>query len=270
MAITNASYLFRLKVLETPALGVTQVTDKEHEHLLNLFDTLNGSTTVPATRIFSASQSVTVENEKQTITVDATGGTFTATLSGQTTAANAFDISTATLKTNLDAISTINSVTVTGGPGDSGGNTPYTIEFGGTQAGTDMATMTTNAGSLTGGASTAVVATPQIGGANGSRTIDMTSLTDLAGSALDMTGLKVQLVLIAANSANTAALAFTDGATDGYNIWGDASGSVTVQIGGIQYFYAADNLDEVSSSDKTIDVTSTDVDATYQIMIVAG
>lgn len=270
MSITNATYKFKLKVTETPVLGVAQVANLEHEHLLSPGATLTGSTTVPASSVFSATQSLTVENEKQTITVNATGGTFTVTLSGQTTAANAFNISTSTFKTNLDAISTIDSVTVTGGPGDSGGNTPYTIEFKGTQAGTDIATMTTGVGSLTGGAGTAAVATTQTGGANGSRTIDLSSLTDLAGSALDLTGLKVQLILISSNSANTAGIAFTDGATNGYNIWGDSSGSVTVQKGGVQYFYGADNLDDVGSSDKTIDVTSTDVDATYQIMIVAG
>lgn len=104
-------------------------------------------------------------NEVQTITVDATGGTFTITYSGQTTSATAYNASASTVQTNLVALSNIDSgdVTVTGGPGDAGGTTPYVLTFGGALAQKDVAAVTTNAGSLTGGAGTATVATSTAG-----------------------------------------------------------------------------------------------------------
>lgn len=100
-------------------------------------------------------------NEVQSVTVNAAGGTFTLTYSGQTTSALAFDISAANLKAALEALSNIGAgdVAVTGGPGDDGGTTPYVVSFQGDLAYTDVAQMTSNAGSLTGGAGTAVVAT---------------------------------------------------------------------------------------------------------------
>lgn len=117
--------------------------------------------------VFNTNAAIT--NEVQTVTVDATGGTFTITYSGQTTAANAFDIAAATLQTNLEALSNLvpGDVTVTGGPGAAGGGTPYTLTFGGSLADTNVAAVTTNAGSLTGGAGTATVATVTGGGPPG-------------------------------------------------------------------------------------------------------
>lgn len=126
--------------------------------------------------------------EVQTITVDATGGTFTVTYSGQTTAALAFDITAANLQAALEGLSTIGSgnVTVTGGPGDAGGNTPYSVTFAGALAGTDVAAMTTNAGSLTGGAGTAAVA---VGTAGSALTIGLTSANCATeGSAVASSG----------------------------------------------------------------------------------
>ncbi len=57
----------------------------------------------------------------------------------------------------------VGDVTVTGGPGNAGGTTPYFIEFKGQYAGTNVAQVTTTT-SLTGGATTAAVATTQAGG----------------------------------------------------------------------------------------------------------
>lgn len=93
--------------------------------------------------------------QTQTITVNATAGTFTVTWSGQTTSALAFNISAADFTTALVALSNIalGDVVVTGGPGDSGGTTPYTLTW------ENAAILpTTNAASLTGGAATAAVA----------------------------------------------------------------------------------------------------------------
>lgn len=96
-------------------------------------------------------------NESVSIPVDATGGTWTISFDGETTAAIAFNATAATVKAALEALSNISpgDVTVTGGPGDSGGTTPYVITFGGKYAGLDVPAITTGVGSLTGGGGTA-------------------------------------------------------------------------------------------------------------------
>jgi hypothetical protein len=108
-----------------------------------------------------------VTDERQTVTVDATGGTFTLTYAGQTTAAIAFDAAASAVKSALVALSNIGAddVAVTGGPGDAGGTTPYTVRFTALLSGTNVAAMTADATSLTGGAGTVVIATAA-GGSN--------------------------------------------------------------------------------------------------------
>jgi hypothetical protein len=102
-------------------------------------------------------------NEIQVVTVDATGGTWLARFNGLQTAALAFDITAADLKTALELLDSVSEVLVTGGPGDSGGATPYTFVFMGDEMEMPHNLMTTDAGSLTGGAGTAVVSSEQKG-----------------------------------------------------------------------------------------------------------
>ena len=83
-----------------------------------------------------------------TLTIDATGGTFTMTVSAQTTSALAFDITAAAMETALELLSTVTAATVTGDPGG-----PFTVTV---DSSVTAATMTADAGSLTGGGSTAV------------------------------------------------------------------------------------------------------------------
>lgn len=104
----------------------------------------------------------------------------------------------------------------------------------------------------------------------GTQTIDLTALTNLAGAALDFTGLKVQLVMVKAASSNTAAVVFTDHAINGYNIFGAADGSVTIHPGGFVLYGGNDQLDDVAAADKQIVATSGDADAVAQIVLVAG
>lgn len=105
-------------------------------------------------------------NEVQSVAVDAIGGTFKLTFSAQQTAALAFNITAANLKTALEGLSTIGAgnVAVTGGPGDSGATTPYVVTFQGALAGTNVAAMTADSTSLTGGGHTATVSTTTQGG----------------------------------------------------------------------------------------------------------
>lgn len=89
-------------------------------------------------------------NEKQLVTITgATGGTFTLTWNGQTTDPIAYNASAATVQTELEALSNIDSgdVTVTGSDGG-----PYTVEFIGDLAATNVALITANNSSLTGSA----------------------------------------------------------------------------------------------------------------------
>ncbi len=115
--------------------------------------------------------------EVQTITVDAGGGTFTITWNGQTTSALAFDVSAADLETALDGLSNIadGDVEVTGGPGDVGGTTPYTLTWLARLG--NVASPTTDPALLTGGAGTATVGvtTPGTGPTNEVQTVTVSA-----------------------------------------------------------------------------------------------
>jgi hypothetical protein len=104
-----------------------------------------------------------ITNEVQTATITGapTGGTFTLTYSGQTTAAIAYNATAATVQAALEALSNLapGDVVVTGNAGG-----PYTLTFGGTLLGDNVASLTATA-SLTGGTSPGVtMATTTAGG----------------------------------------------------------------------------------------------------------
>ena len=99
--------------------------------------------------------------EVQTLTVDATGGTFTLTGNGNTTAAIAEAATAATLQTAIRSLGGAYAQAVV--TGSAGG--PWTITF--PFASGDVAALTTNAASLTGGAGTAVIATSTAGASSG-------------------------------------------------------------------------------------------------------
>ncbi|MFI2620383.1 hypothetical protein [Streptomyces sp. NPDC018584] len=105
-----------------------------------------------------------VTNEVQTLTVTGapTGGTFTITWSGQTTTALPYNATAAQVQTALEALSNIapGDVTVTGNAGG-----PWTLTWGGTQLGEDVAAPTTTE-SFTGGTTPDItIATTTAGGA---------------------------------------------------------------------------------------------------------
>ena len=148
-------------------------------------------------------------NEQQTITITGTptGGTFTLTYSGQTTAGIAYNASAATVKAALAALSNLDATDMiaTGGalPGSA-----VTIEFTGTLAATNVATMTANGASLTGGTSPAVAITTPVPGVVGS--------TDLSGQINGMDGWETKVERIGTeNLASTFTATITGPRTVG-------------------------------------------------------
>lgn len=99
-------------------------------------------------------------DEVQTVTIDATGGTFTLTVLGETTEAIAFDATGPTVKAAI--VAAIPAAT-SDDFGVSKSGSVYTITFKGQYGSKNQAAITTGAGSLTGGAGTAVVATTTAG-----------------------------------------------------------------------------------------------------------
>lgn len=98
-------------------------------------------------------------DEVQTITfAHASGGTFTVTFDGQTTAALAYGITAAALKTALEGLSNIEADDLTV---DKAGDV-YTVTFGGTLADTNVAQMTSSAASLVGAAFTGTIAVDKV------------------------------------------------------------------------------------------------------------
>lgn len=109
----------------------------------------------------------------------------------------------------------------------------------------------------------------------GSDSIDLTSLTGPAGTSIDFTGLKVCLLAIAADKDNTEPIKFDVGAANGYNLFGSATSELSLDAYTGQYgagvaMFCPETLPDVAAGAKAIDVTSADLDATYQIMLVAG
>lgn len=102
-------------------------------------------------------------DEQQRLAVDAGAGQYKLTFSAQTTADISFNAPAATVQVALESLASVGAgnVTVTGGPGNPGGTTPYLINFGGTLANTNLAAITTSTGTtpLSGGAATATIAT---------------------------------------------------------------------------------------------------------------
>lgn len=106
---------------------------------------------------------------------------------------------------------------------------------------------------------------------SGSLTLDLTALS--RGSALDavdLTGLKVQAALFSAPSTNTDTVLIEEGATNGYAVFGDATGEIRLAAGGSCCFYNPEGNEDVGASALAIDFTSSDVDANVDILLVAG
>jgi hypothetical protein len=104
-------------------------------------------------------------NEIETIRVNATGGTFTISYGSEKTAGVAYNATAAQVQSALEAMPPLKgNITVTGGPGGSGGGTPYTLTFVGGLAEKAVTPVTTDRSALTGGAKLASVVVIKPGG----------------------------------------------------------------------------------------------------------
>jgi len=107
-------------------------------------------------------------DEVQQLTVSASGGTFTLTFDGQTTAALPANATATQVETALNVLSSVSgangTVTVTGGPGDDAGTSPYLITFARALAGRDLPLMSADGSTLIGSTPTGTVAPWVAGG----------------------------------------------------------------------------------------------------------
>jgi hypothetical protein len=105
----------------------------------------------------------------------------------------------------------------------------------------------------------------------GTVSFDLTALTNGNLAATDLTGLKVQGFHIKAASANTADILVAGAAATPYELLGTAAAN-EVELGpGDQIMrWSPESLADVSASVKDVTVTSSDVDAIFDILILAG
>lgn len=107
----------------------------------------------------------------------------------------------------------------------------------------------------------------------GAYTIDLQALPGPQSTTIDFSGLKIQLIKITTPSTNTAEVTFDVGASNGYNLFGATNAtdeSVSLPPGSVQQFKFTDTLEDVADAKSEVDVSSSDLDATFDIILVAG
>jgi len=102
----------------------------------------------------------------------------------------------------------------------------------------------------------------------GAATIDLTALPGINGATVNGSGLKVQLLRVQAKSTNANAITLTEGASNGYELAGNAW-KAAVQAGQELTFYANEKAPDIGSGAKTIDLAGTETQA-LEVLIVMG
>lgn len=95
-------------------------------------------------------------------------------------------------------------------------------------------------------------------------TLDLTALADVGFGAVDMTGLRIQLLKIVAGTIDIS-LDAIKGLSNGYTM----ETEYHLKTNEIGFFYNPEGLPEVEAGEKNIDISGA-VGDTYQIIIVAG
>jgi hypothetical protein len=160
-----------------PSNGHLYVPDPANRRLQEFSPTLNGSGEVLGAsfvRAIGFDVAPGAVNEQQEVQVKAAAGNYTLSFgsgAGSTTGNLSATATASTVETALNALTTIapGSVTVSGGPGDAGGSSPYLVEFTGSLAATNVQSLLAANVSLSGGSpsSAATVATRANGAAAG-------------------------------------------------------------------------------------------------------
>lgn len=118
-----------------------------------------------ADNAISRNAAATGTNEVQEVKVDGTGGTHRLEFDGELTDKLAPGLTAAELLAEMEELSNIQpgDLTITGGPGDSGGTTPYVFTFTGQYAGTNVPAVISVEEELTGGGAAVTVTTKTAG-----------------------------------------------------------------------------------------------------------
>lgn len=112
-------------------------------------------------------------------------------------------------------------------------------------------------------------ATYEVTLSSGTATIDLRALVGAAGSAVDGNGLKVQAVKFINKTGNANAITISEGASNGYELFGNGWTITLPTAGSWVMAYLKDASPDVSGSAKTIDVAGTDAQV-LQVQIVMG
>lgn len=144
----------------------------------------------------------------------ATGGTFTLTFDGQTTGNIAYNASAATVETALEALSNIGSgdATVSGSAGG-----PWTVEFTGALAGTNVALMTIDVSNLTGGVNEVQTISSPSNPTGGTFTLTFNGQTT-GNIAYNASAATVETALEALSNIPSGSVACTGGALPGTDV----------------------------------------------------
>lgn len=104
---------------------------------------------------------------------------------------------------------------------------------------------------------------------SGAATIDLTALTGSNGAAVDLTGLKVQVLRLLNPIANANNITIAKGASNGFVPAAGSAFNVTLAPGQEITIYGNDATGDVGSGAKTLDLTGTGSQA-LKVQIVAG
>jgi hypothetical protein len=91
----------------------------------------------------------------------------------------------------------------------------------------------------------------------GAATIDLTALPQAGGGTQSVNGLLARYLVFVNPVSNANNITIADGASNGYLVFGDASGQITLKPGQFCILFCAGNAQTVGGSNKTIDITGT-------------
>lgn len=108
----------------------------------------------------------------------------------------------------------------------------------------------------------------------GTYTIDLTAApgktVDGTAVSLDLSGLKLQLLLLVAKDTNSARVKVAQGAANAYFVGGETGAFYSLGVGEAVLAENKDSLPEVDATHKNIDITSSMLTAVIDVLAVFG